>query len=660
MKDDYLWLEEIQSEKALQWVKEKSDASVLKLQQYSRFKEIEGKALEAFGATEKIPYVTIEGDYVYNLWNDEFNVQGLLRRASITSYVSEQPEWEVILDLDALSLKEKVCWVYAGIEFNSSHSKALMGLSPGGSDANVMREFDLVKKEFVPDGFILPESKGWAEWIDDDTLRIVRVFGEDSITDSGYSRTVRDLKRGESIDSAKIIFEVDKKDMQAYSKTAHSFSVNYRFLGRWIDFYSYEEMILQDGAFKKLNLPSMFQDFGVVGHYYVLMMKEKWSEYEVGDVVAYDLDNHSMKKIFSCEKNQSVYTISRSKTGLYAIIDEDVKGNLYKFTLKEDGEWSKVKIDLPANGTLDFLSTDWRSDHFFLTYSSFNQPATYYYGEGEKIIKASKVAPSFFDHNNVIVEQHFSTSLDGTQIPYFLIYKRGTSFNGKNPTILYGYGGFEISMKAHFNNGLGANWIEKGGVYVLSNIRGGGEYGPHWHQSALKENRHKAYEDFFSIAEDLIAKKVTSSEHLGAMGGSNGGLLMGVCYTQRPKLFKAIDCGVPLLDMYRYHKLLAGASWVAEYGDPEDEKDGAYIRSISPYQQIKEEGDYPVMFLNTSTKDDRVHPGHARKFAAKLFQYGHRVYYYENILGGHGGASNFKELAFNHALHMSFFWTHLT
>lgn len=270
-----------------------------------------------------------------------------------------------------------------------------------------------------------------------------------------------------------------------------------------------------------------------------------------------------------------------------------------------------------------------------------------------------KTAPSFYNHEDVVVEQSFSTSLDGTKIPYFVVCKKGTKFDGTNPTILYGYGGFEVSMKPYFSNSDGSSWVARGGVFVLSNIRGGGEYGPLWHQSAIKNKRHKSYEDFFSVAEDLINRKITSRKHLGAMGESNGGLLMGVCYTQRPDLFAAINCGVPLLDMHKYHNLSAGASWIAEYGNPDDENDGAYIKSISPYQNIKEKEDYPVIFLNTSTKDDRVHPGHARKFAAKLHEYGHPVYYYENILGGHEGASNFKESAFLHALEMCFFWSHL-
>ncbi len=659
MTDKYLWLEEVLSDQSINWAKEISHESIQKLKSFLDFEDIENKALDFFGTREKIPYVSIDDKYVYNFWTDDEHIQGIYRRCSIEEYLKTNPDWESVLDLDELSLSEDVKWVFENLVLNESKTRAMVFISPGGSDANIGREFDMLTKNFIPDGFILPESKGEAHWVNDNTLRLCRTFGEDSETDSGYARTIRDWKRGEPLEAAKIIFEVAQNDMMAHANDIKTKDKTFYFLCRVIDFYNKEEQVFKDGHWIKLQLPKMYSDYGVVKNQYIVMLKMDWKEFKIGDVISYDLETHATSLILSVGLNESVYEISYSETGIYIIIDEDVKGILYKITLQDNEQWTQRKLELPANGSIDYLSTNFMNDKFFVGFSSFNQPSTYYYGEGEKIVCVAKKAPSFFDYKKVIVKQQFATSLDGTKIPYFLVHRNDLVFDSTNPTILYGYGGFEVSLKSSFSNEIGSSWLEKGGVWVMSNIRGGGEYGPNWHQSALKENRFKAYEDFFAIAEELIRLKITNKEHLGAMGESNGGLLMGVCYTQRPDLFKAINCGVPLLDMHRYHKLLAGASWMAEYGNPDDEHDGAYIRSISPYQNIKENETYPVIFLNTSTKDDRVHPGHARKFCAKLVEHNHPVYYYENILGGHGGASNFKETAFLHALEMSFFWKYL-
>ena len=657
MHDQYLWLEEVQGKAALDFVKDLNQQSIEVLKSHPLFNQIEAVALDIFGSKEKIPYIWLEKEYVYGHWTDDLNPQGLVRRTTITNFLETNPHWDIILDLDLLSKEENKKWVFKGCEISPSEKKALFFLSPGGSDANFCREFDLEKRCFLSNGFQLNESKGGAHYVNEDLLRIERKFDDDSVTTSGYARTVRELKRGDKEESANIIFEIKKEDMYAYSKIIHDGPSEYAFLGRVIDFYNIEEYLYQNGEAKLLNLPTQAEDHGVLNGKYIVTIKQNWKGFIIGDVLEYDLKTDEVRKIFSPKENQSISSISRTLNGLYFIIDEDVVSSLYFCDQKNN--YQLTKVDLPQNGSIDFLSADYRTHHFFVTYSSFNRPATYYYGQKDKIITIAKAAPSFFDHDQIEVSQHFVKSLDGTKVPYFLIHKKGIEYNSKNPTILYGYGGFEIPLKPNFSNGIGASWLTRGGIYVLSNIRGGGEYGPRWHQAALKENRHKAYEDFFAIAEDLIKKGITSPQHLGAMGGSNGGLLMGVCYTQRPDLFAAINCGVPLLDMHRYHKLLAGASWMAEYGNPDDEKDGEYIRKISPYQNIEKDKSYPIMFLNTSTKDDRVHPGHARKFAAKLKEFNHPVYYYENIDGGHAGASNYREQAFKHALDMCFFWKHL-
>lgn len=658
--DHYLWLEDILAPKCLEWAKGENQLTVEALKQHPLFENIKNKALEIYQNVDRILYVSLDEEYVYHLWTDEKNLQGLYRRQKLTDYLEQKTNWEVLLDLDALSAKENQKWVFRGMDFSDDKKRALVTLSPGGLDSNVVREFDLTTLNFVTDGFFLPQSKGGAHWVDKDTIWINRDFGNESLTKSGYPRFVKELKRNEKIENAKTLFEVSTEDVWSYSFYAKNPITKKKtfFMGKGIDFYHHEHFLYEEGNVTKLSLPQMFDSHGGDGDTYLYSLKENWNEFKSRDIVLYDLKTHKCSLVYRPEKGESIYAINKVLSGFYAIIDRDVKGEMYFFE-KTDNGFTKTLVDLPKNGTVDFLSTDEFQDKFFVSVSSYNLPASYFYGEKAKKIKLVKAGKSFFNHEEIKVEQHFVKSTDGVMIPYFLVYHKDVVFDGTNPTILYGYGGFEIALKPNFNNTLGSSWLARKGVYVLSNIRGGGEYGPDWHQCALKENRQKAYDDFFSIAEDLFKKKVTAPRHLGAMGGSNGGLLMGVCYTMRPDLFSAINCMVPLLDMHRYHQLLAGYSWMAEYGNPEDEKDGAYIRKISPYHNIAKDKKYPAMFVNTSTKDDRVHPGHARKFAAVLKEYGHRYYYYENIDGGHAGSANFVEMAHKHAMDMCFFWEHL-
>lgn len=660
MDDKYLWLEEVNSERALTWARELSQETIDKIKTHPSFFKIEEDALNSMDAKEKIPYVSIVGDFLYNTWFDSDHLQGIFRRTTINEYLTENPSWETILDIDQLSSVENTTWVLQEFNFNRDKTRAMVVLSPGGSDANVAREFDLETKSFIIDGFILPLSKGSVHWMDDNTLRLCREFDENSLSASAYPITVRDWKRGQKIEEATTVFKGAPSDVLVYSREFEHEGGHSVFLERWIDFQSAEIYFDDNGHLIKLNLPAKCFAIGVFKNNYIVTIKEDWQGNKSGDILAYNLKTHVTKKLLSPGKNQSIDQIYVTKNGLIAIIDEDVKGALYFCNIHDDLSLKSKKIDLPSNGTVDHLCATPRSDKFFVSYSSFNSPSIYFYGEGENSVRIAKKTPSLFNHQEIEVSQYFAKSLDGTMIPYFVAYKKGTRFNGTNPTILYGYGGFEISLKPTFSNILGSAWLDRGGIYVLSHIRGGGEYGPSWHQAAMKEKRHKAYEDFFAIAEDLFFRKITSPKHLGALGGSNGGLLMGVAFTQRPDLFKAICCEMPLLDMHRYHKLPPGPSWIAEYGDPDDDKDGAFIRSISPYQNIKKEGQYPIIFLTTSTKDDRAHPGHARKFAARLLEYGHAFEYFENFEGGHAAATNNKQYAFFFALEFSFFWKHLS
>ena len=659
-QDEYLWLENVSSEKCLSWVREQNQQMIDVFEREPDFVKSVEDLQNILESKEKIPFVHfIDDGFVYNTWTDDKNVQGVVRRTTIEDYKNANPRWEVIIDLDVLSETDGQKWVSRGMEISPSKKRALLYLSPGGSDANVVREFDLQTKIFVKDGFDLPISKGGACWANENEIYLYRDFGPKSITDSGYARTIRKWKRGEPQKSAEIIFETTVEDVGVSIDAFHEGSGASFIVQRRIDFYSGEILKYDGKTFKTVGLPPKFELMGNNLDALYVGLREDWKGFLSGDVIVHYYENESFELVYRPEPNSAVFAGHLLKDGILLIVDVDVRGHLL-FLTKERGSWKKEQVDLPINGSLGSLIATPAGNDFFITFDSFNTPVSYFYGKKNKIEAIVKQQPGFFDYKNIDVHQHFTKSLDGTMVPYFIVHQKGLQYDGKNPTILYGYGGFEISLKPHFNNVLGKAWLEKGGVYVLANIRGGGEYGPLWHQSALKEKRHRAYEDFFAIAENLFHRRITSPEHLGAQGGSNGGLLMGVCFTQRPDLFAAINCGVPLLDMRRYHKLLAGHSWIAEYGNPDDEEDGKYIRNLSPYHQInKEQKNYPVIFLNTSTKDDRVHPAHARKFAAKLQEYGHKYFYHENINGGHAGFSNLKELAFIEALDYAFFWKHL-
>lgn len=663
MDDKYLWLEEVLDEKSLEWARKQNNKTFSLLNDGPEFDKLVVGLTEILSSKEKIPTIFFMKDgTIYNLWLDDINIQGLLRRTTIESYKSSAPVWEKILDLDELSINDGEKWVLHDLDISPNKKRALVFLSPGGSDADIMREFDMTTKSFVTDGFILPLTKGGASWLTDDELLIERDFGPETLTASGYPRTVRSWKRGESLKHSKIIYQTLVSDAMISVQSTHEKGQTRTLLYRRIDFFNLEIYEYKNREFKILELPKKIDAESNLTKLH-LILKEDWRknafDYLSGDYVVYDFETQATSLVYRPDNKSSIFSSGLTKDGLLLVIDTDVKGRLL-YGVEKDRQWTLEKVALPDNGSLGLLVTSQDTNDYFIGFDSFNTPLSYYAGNGASILGVVKKETAHFSYENIEVSQHFAQSLDGTMVPYFLVHQKGLEFNGKNPTILYGYGGFNISLKSHFSNLLGHAWLDKSGVYVLSNIRGGGEYGPAWHQSALKENRDRAYQDFFAIAEELIAKNITSPEHLGAWGGSNGGLLMGVCYTQRPDLFKAINCGVPLLDMHRYHKLLAGHSWIAEYGNPDDAHDGKYIRALSPYQRIdKDEKNYPVIFVNTSTKDDRVHPGHARKFSAKLEEYGHSYLYHENIEGGHAGASNLVELAFMKALDYQFFWKYL-
>jgi len=666
--DPYLWLEEVRGEKALEWVKAHNEATQAVLKAQPEFQETYDKALEILNSNVRIPYPQIRGKYLYNFWQDEKSERGLWRRTTLEQYRQTSPQWEVLLDIDKLCRDEGEQWVFKGAGgLYPDYDRFLVRLSRGGGDAVVVREFDAVAKEFVPDGFVVPEAKTEVSWRDRDSLYVGTDFGPGSLTDSGYPRIAKLWKRGTPLTSAETVLEGDVEDMATACATINTPERRYDVINRAMTFYTSHTYVIEDGRPMKLDIPEDADFGGFFKNQLLVRLRSDWTPgsntYRQGALISIDYDRYRRgDRSFSviAEPNGRTHVVSFADTRNILLVHmlNNVRSELYAFRLA-DGCWSKQRIDAPELGTLGVVATDERSDRYFFTYQGFLQPTSLYYVSDDQKVGAVKSLPDFFDANGLTTEQFQTTSRDGTPIPYFVVRPKAMKMDGANPTLLYGYGGFEIDMLPSYSATTGACWLAKGGVYVLANIRGGGEFGPAWHQAALKANRQRAYDDFAAVAEDLIRRKITSPRRLGIMGGSNGGLLMGVEFTQRPELYNAVVCLVPLLDMKRYNKLLAGASWMAEYGDPDIPEEWAYIGKYSPYQNVKPDGEYPRVFFYTSTADDRVHPGHARKMAARMEEMGHKVYYYENLEGGHAGAATNRQLALRTALSYSYLWMQL-
>ena len=667
-EDPYLWLEDVTGDEALAWVRDRNDATTAVLATTERFAELRDRNREVLDADDRIPYVTRRGRWLYNLWQDAANPRGLWRRTTLDSYRTEKPDWQVVLDLDALSEQEGENWVWKGATtLRPEHRHAMVMLSRGGADAVVAREFDLEACAFVEDGFTVPEAKSRVRWLDADTLFVGTDTGEGSMTTSGYPRTARQWRRGTRIEDAPVVFEGKPADVSVYAYRDHTPGFERTIVGRNPTFYSSEEFLLgDDGALTRIDVPD---DANTTLHedWLLITTRTPWRvgerEYPGGALLASRLDAflagaRDLDVLYEPDGHGSLYEFAWTKNHVLLSTLHDVAARLEVLTPGPDG-WSRAPLaGAPEFGVVDIIDTDPDTgDEYFLGASSFVQPATLTYGVVGEGVEQLKQAPALFDAEGVRVEQRFATSADGTRVPYFLI---GKNLDEPGPTLLNGYGGFEISMTPSYSAIVGRGWLTRGGTYAIANIRGGGEYGPAWHQAALRENRHRAYEDFAAVATDLVDKGVTTPERLGAIGGSNGGLLMGVMLTRYPKLFGAIVCQVPLLDMRRYHKLLAGASWMAEWGDPDDENDWAYLQTYSPYHLFRADGDYPPVLFVTSTRDDRVHPGHARKMAARMLAAGKDVGYYENIEGGHGAAADNEQIAFRWALAYEFLWERLT
>jgi prolyl oligopeptidase len=666
VEDPYLWLEDVGGDKSLAWARERNEKSTAEISKVASFEKTRDRIRAILDSKDKIPSVNKRGKHYYNFWQDEKNPRGLIRRTTLADYKKAKPTWETVLDIDALAAAEKENWVYAGQTcLYPTYDRCLVSLSRGGGDAVVVREFDPVKKEFIADGFSAPEAKTDAAWKDKDTIYIGTDFGPNSLTNSGYPRIVKEWKRGTKLSEATTVFEAQQTDIGAGAARSWDHGEAHDFVSRVISFFASEQYLRLDGKLVKIEIPN---DAGanIWNKQILVSLRSDWTvegtTWPRGALLAMPLADFLAGKraftmLFEPSPTKSLAGSAELASALVINELEDIKNRLYVWTVKNN-KWTRK----PFGGKQDLGSTHlWpvdaagTTDDYWLAKSDFLVPDTIALGTlGGPAAQVLKTQPAFYEAKGLQVEQHFAKSKDGTRVPYFQISRKGMVLDGSHPTVLYGYGGFEVSMTPGYSAVSGAAWTERGGVYVLANIRGGGEYGPAWHQAALRHERQKAYDDFIAIAEDLVARKVTSPKKLGIVGGSNGGLLMGVMLTQRPDLFGAIVCSVPLLDMKRYHKLLAGASWMEEYGDPDKPEDWAVIAKYSPYQNVKKGAAYPRTLFTSSTRDDRVHPAHARKMVARMLEQGHDVLYYENIEGGHGGAANNEQVAFMQALEYTF------
>ena len=662
MKDPYLWLEDVEGKEALQWVESQNELTKERYSQAETFDETYNYLLDDYNSVDRIPFPSIRGQYIYNFWRDKNNIRGIWRRTSLESYQNDAPEWETIIDVDLLANEENKNWVWRGANcLGPDFKKCLVSLSDGGKDASVLREYDIETKTFVEDGFFAPEAKQYSDWINEDQVLIATDFGEGTLNESGYARQVRIWNRGDNLLSSEILFEGGYQDIFSFPFSEIRPDGNYfgvlegpTFFTKILHLYSNDKLI-------KVDLPLKVDIYGTYQNLLLISIAEEWLGFAIGsllavnieDALAQNITSKSVKMLFEPTDTSFLRSVSIGKDQILVNTLDNIKGKITHF--KKIGKtWFESNLRGFDEDMLSISASDSWSNIAFIGSESFTQPTGLYFSEDSEEFKKIKSLPRKFDPSVYEVNQFFSQSKDGTEIPYFQISRNDMVLNSSNPTLLYGYGGFEISLTPSYLSAFSRKWLDQGGVYVIANIRGGGEYGPKWHQSALKANRQRAYDDFISIAEDLISKGVTSPKNLGIRGGSNGGLLVGAVVTQRPDLFNAVICAVPLLDMYRYDKLLAGASWVDEYGDPDNEDEWEFIKKYSPYQNVFPNREYPEIYFYTSTKDDRVHPGHARKMAKKMLDQGHKIIYYENVEGGHSAASNYEQSAFMSALQLEY------
>lgn len=662
--DPYLWLEDVTGEASLAWVRQQNEQSTAELTNAPGFEDLRQRLLSILDSRDRIPMVTKLGAYYYNFWQDDRHIRGILRRTTLAEYRKLEPKWETVLDLDALAAAESENWVFKGYDpLYPDYDRCLLFLSRGGADATVIREFNLATKTFISNGFFLPEAKSRVSWRNQDALYVGTDFGPGSLTASGYPRIVKEWQRGTPLAEAETVFEGEFTDVSVVASVVHDRGQRYEILRRGITFYTAEFHLRQDNEWIRIDLPfdarlDTFED------QFLITLRSDWEvndrTYPAGALLVTSADDYlkgrrELTMLFEPTSRKSLANVRGTRN--YIIVNEldNVRNHLYLVD-RHEGTWRRERLDAPPFGTVSAWGLDPdHSDDYWMTVTDFLTPSSLSIGTvGGNAPERLKSLPHFFDASGLQIDQFEARSRDGTMVPYFQVGRKSLKMDGRNRTLLYGYGGFEIPMLSSYNPITGAAWLEQGGVYILANIRGGGEFGPVWHQAALKANRQAAYDDFIAVAEHLIRRGVTRTRYLGIRGGSNGGLLVGNMLTQRPDLFGAVVCAVPLLDMRRYNQLLAGASWVAEYGDPDQPEEWAFLKRYSPYHNVVPFRAYPRTLFVTSTRDDRVHPAHARKMVARMHEQDHDILYYENIEGGHGGAADNPQRAFMDALQFTF------
>jgi prolyl oligopeptidase len=653
--DPYLWLENIHGAKPLAWVKEQNAKSRSVLQTDPDYQKDYEAILKVLDATDRIPYGSLEREYVFNFWQDADHPKGIWRRTNIGDYASPAPHWETLLDLDKLSADEHENWVWESPECSPLLKRCLLSLSRGGGDAVVVREFDLATRSFIQEGFTLSEAKSSISYLDEDTVLVATDFGAGSMTTSGYARIVKLWKRGTPMAQARQLFEGKTADVLAQPSIYHDPAGTIALVVRAVTFFTTEYQWLRlDGTLLPLPLPLGADLKGAQGGHLIFSLREDWAPpgaalIPKGALIAYQPPDDKSRTdsgitvLFAPDAKSSIDEVACGRDAVFASIYHDVTGSVHAFRAGADGRWSDTVLPMPAGGSTHIVSANAWGPQALLRYESYTTPTTLYEFADDGRPRPIKSLPPRFDATGLATEQFFATSKDGTRVPYFVT--RATSQKGPAPTVLYGYGGFEISLTPSYSANFGMLWLSKGGVYVVANIRGGGEYGPGWHQAALLANRQKAYDDFQAVARDLVRRGITTPKQLGIMGGSNGGLLVSANMVEAPELFGAVVCQVPLIDMIRYTQIGAGASWEAEYGDPAKKADRAWILGYSPYQNVSASKRYPPVLFVTATSDDRVTPVHARKMAARMEEQGHEVLFYENTDGGHAAAANHKQAA---------------
>ena len=657
--DNYQWLEDVNGDRAIAWVKEHNAKSAKVLEADPRFADLDAKALKVLESPDKLAEPSLIDGVLYNTWQDAQHVRGIFRRTSVADYMTANPHWQTLVDFDALSQHDNEKWVPQGEScLYPGNEYCFVELSAGGEDAATLREFNQKTAQFVPDGFVLPHSKQDVTWLDKDTLLVGRDWGAGTMTKSGYPFVVKLWKRGEPLEKAQEVFRGTQDDVNASATQLNDMEGHHVVLfNRSINFFEQQVFLRTPAGTPRLGLPGKLNVVGMLHGQIVVELNQDWKPagsdqvFAQGSVVSLELkdlerDPEHLKPtaIFVPTQTEFEQEAAVTRNCIVMTTLENVQGRAYVYSLSGHA-WTRKKLDVPDNASVAIETTNNSDDTFFLAVTGFLMPSSLMFGDGNAALKTAKTLPPQFDASGLTVEQLSATSKDGTRVPYFVAHRKDIKYDGSNPTLLTAYGGFQSSSTPYYSGVNGKLWLERGGVYALANIRGGGEFGPAWHEAGLKLHRQRIYDDFAAVAEDMIARKITSTRRLGIMGGSNGGLLMGVEMTQRPELWGAVVIQVPLLDMLRYEQIAAGASWVGEYGSVSVPEERAWLAHISPYNQLRRDVNYPEPFIFTTTKDDRVGPVHARKFAARMEEFGKPFYYDEIIEGGHAAGADLKEKA---------------